>query len=124
MVHGVDRAVGRRGLIGRGVGHHVGPHRQIQFPVGKDLPQAVQVAGSGQVHRNVVGEEVHVELVRHGHADDLPPHQGGLGLFGPGELVDGEIHLHPQVPDLLDDALVAQGEGVEGAGKKATLEGV
>ncbi len=118
VVQGVDGAGRRRRPVGGGVGHHVGAHRQVQLPAGKDLPQPVQVLRRGQVHRDVVGEEVHVELVRHGHADDLPPHQGGLGLLGPGELVDGQVHLQPQVPDLLDDALVAQGEGVEGAGEE------
>ncbi|CAN4002819.1 DUF4406 domain-containing protein, partial [Dysosmobacter welbionis] len=118
VVHGVDGPRHRCRLVGGGVGYHVRAHRQVQLPAGKDLPQPVQVLRRGQVHWDVVGEEVHVELVRHGHADDLPPHQGGLRLLGPGELVDGQIHLHPQIPDLLDDALVAQGEGVEGAGKE------
>ena len=70
-----------------------------------------------------MGEEVHVELIRHGHADDLPTHQGGLGLLGPGELVHCQIDLHPQVPDGLDDALVAEGEGVEGAGEEGRAGG-
>ena len=65
-----------------------------------------------------MGEQVHIKLIGHGHADDLPPHQRGLGLFGPGELVDGQKDLEAQVPDLLDDALVAQGEGVKGAGEE------
>ena len=76
VVHGVDGPRHRCRLVGGGVGYHVRAHRQVQLPAGKDLPQPVQVLRRGQVHRDVVGEEVHVELVRHGHADDLPPHQG------------------------------------------------
>lgn len=120
MVEGVDGPVPGRHLVGGCVGHHVGSHREIQFPSGKNLPQPVQIRGRCQIDRDVVGEEVHVKLIRYGHGDDLPPHQGGLGLFGPRELVHSQVHFKPQIPDLLDDALVAQGEGVEGPRENAT----
>ena len=121
VVQMVDGAGRGRGLVGGGTRHHVGPHRQIQRLPREHLPQAVQVGGGGQVHREVVGEEIHVELVRHGHADNLPPDERGLGLLGPGELVHRQIHLEPQVPDGLDDALMAEGEGIEGAGEEGGL---
>ena len=123
MPQGVDGA-GRRGrLVGRGVGNHIGSHSEVNFSAGEDLPQAAEVSRIGQIHRNVMGEKVHVELVRHGHADDLAAHQGGLGLFRPGEFIHGQIDLHPQIPDLLYDALVAQGEGIEGTGEERHLVG-
>ena len=62
-----------------------------------------------------MGEDVDVKFVGHGHADDLPPDEGGLGLLRPGELVHGQVDLQPQVPDGGDDALVGEGEGVKGA---------
>ena len=118
VVHGVDGPRHRCRLVGGCVGYHVRAHRQVQLPAGKDLPQPVQVLRRGQVHWDVVGKR----YTSNSSATDMLticlPHQGGLRLLGPGELVDGQIHLHPQVPDLLDDALVAQGEGVEGAGKE------
>ena len=59
-----------------------------------------------------------VELVRHGQAGDPAADPVGLGLLRPGELVDGQHDLIAQVPDGLDDALVGEGEGVEGAGEE------
>ena len=102
-------------FVGRGIGDYVGSHRQIGPPAAADPLQSFQIGGGGQVHGNVVGEEIHIELVGHGHADDLPPDQGGLGLLGPGELIDRQVHLKPQIPDFLDDTFVAQREGVESA---------
>ena len=42
----------------------------------------------------------------------------GLGLLGPGEFVHRQIDLEPQVPNSVNNALVGQGEGVEGAGEE------
>ena len=121
VVQGVDGAGCGRRFIGRGVCHYVGTDSQIQLPPGEHLPQAVQVGGSCQVHGNVVGEQIHVEFIGHGHTDDLPPHQGRLGLFGPGEFIHRQVDLKAQVPDGQHDALVAEGEGVEGAGEERRL---
>ncbi|MPM84545.1 hypothetical protein SDC9_131618 [bioreactor metagenome] len=104
--------------IGGGVGNHVGPHGQIQLPAGKYLPQAVQALGVGQIDGDVVGKEVHAELIRHGHGHNLPPDQRGLRFFRPRKLVDGEIDLEAQIPDGLHNSLVRQGKGVESAGEK------
>ena len=43
MVEVVDGPVPGRYLVGGCVGNHIGSHREIQFPSGKDLPQPVQV---------------------------------------------------------------------------------
>ena len=59
-----------------------------------------------------------MEVPRHRQADDLPADQVGLGLLGPGELIHRQIDLEAQVPDGVDDPLVGQGEGVEGAGEE------
>ena len=121
VVEVVDGAGLWLGFVGGGVSHHVGPHGKVQLPAGKDLAQAVQIVAVGKVHRDIMGEEVHVKLVGHGHTDDLAAQQGGLGLLGPGEFVNGQVHLKAQVPDLLDDALVGEGEGIEGAGEEGHL---
>ena len=123
VVHPVDGPGPGGRLIAGGVGHHVAARHDIQLLVGEQLAQPVQVVGVGDVHGDVVGEQVDVEVPRHGQVDDLPPDEMGLGLFGPGELVHGQIDLEPQVPDGLDDALVGQGEGVEGAGEEGDLSG-
>ena len=87
VVHGVDRPVHRGGLIGAGVAHHIAAHHQIDLLAGEELPQAAQVPGVGQVHRDIVGKQVDVEVPGDGQVDDLPADHVGLGLFGPGELV-------------------------------------
>ena len=123
VVHPVDGPGAGRGLIAGGVGHHVAARHNVQLLAGEQLAEPVQVLGVGDVHRDVVGEQVDVEVPRHGQVDDLPPDEMGLGLFGPGELVHRQIDLKAQVPDGLDDALVGQGEGVEGAGEEGDLSG-
>ena len=59
-----------------------------------------------------------MEHVGYGHGGDAPAQAVGLGLFGPGELVNGQQDLEALVADGPDDALVGQGEGVEGTGEK------
>ena len=105
------------------MGHHVAARHQVHLLVGEQLPQALEVCGVGDVHRDLVGEQVHVEVPGDGQVDDLPADQVGLGLLGPGELVHRQIDLEAQVPDGVDDALVGQGEGVEGAGEEGDLLG-
>ena len=121
VVEMVDRAGLGFGLVGGGACHHVGAHSEVDLPAAEDLAQAAQVIRVCQVHRDIVGEEVDVKLVGHGHADDLAAHQGRLGLLGPGEFIHRQIHLVSKVADLLHDALVRQGEGVEGAGEEGHL---
>ena len=48
----------------------------------------------------------------------------GLGLLGPGKLVHRQIDLKAQVTDGVGNALVGQGEGVEGAGEEGDLPGL
>ena len=105
------------------MGHHVAARHQVHLLIGEQLPQALQVRGVGDVHRDLVGEQVHMEVPGDGQVDDLPADQVGLGLLGPGELVHRQIDLKAQVPDGVDDALVGQGEGVEGAGEEGDLLG-
>ena len=121
VVEEMHRAGGRLRLVGGGVGHHVAAHAQVQLPSGEDVPQDIEIVGVGQIHRDVVGEDIHIVLVGHGHAHQLTADETGLCLLGPGEFVDGQIHLEAQVTDGLHDALVGQGEGVEGAGEEGCL---
>ena len=124
VIEVVDGAGRRRCPVGGGVGYHVRAHRQVQLPPCKDLPQAVQIQRRGQVYRDVVREEINVKYIRHRHAHDLPPNQRGLSLFGPGELVDGEVDLKAQVSDGTHDPLMGEGEGIEGAGEEGHLAAV
>ena len=100
------------------MGHYVAAHHQIDLLVGEELPQALQVSGIGDVHRDVVGKQVDMEVPRHRQADDLPADQVGLGLLGPGELVHRQIDLKPQIPDGVDDPLMGQGKGVKCSGEE------
>ena len=77
-----------------------------------------QIGGHGDVYRHIIGEHIHIQLVRRGHGSDLPPLELGQGPFAPGELVDGQIDIKAQRVDFLHNALVARGEGVEGAGEE------
>ena len=118
VVHGVDGPGPRLHLVGGGMGHYVAAHHQIDLLVGEELPQALQVGGIGDIHWDVVGKQVDMEVPRHRQADDLPADQVGLGLLGPGELVHRQIDLKAQIPDGVDDPLMGQREGVEGAGEE------
>ena len=81
VVHGVDGPVPGRVLVGGGVGHHVAARHQVHLLIGEQLPQALEVCGVGDVHRDLVGEQVHVEVPGDGQVDDLPADQVGLGLL-------------------------------------------
>ena len=124
MVEAVDGVRLRGPLVGRGVGHHVAAHHDGHRPPGKGLPQAAEVLGIGDVHREVLGKDVDMELIGHGHGRDAAADAVGLGPLGPGKFVDGQQHLEPPVPDGPDDALVGQGEGVEGAGEEGDGPGL
>ena len=118
MVEGVDGVRLGHLLVGRGVGHHVAAHHDGHAAAREGLAQLAQVLRVGDIHREVLGEDVDVELVRHGHGHDAAADAVGLGALGPGEFVDGQQHLEAQVADGPDDALVGQGEGVERAGEE------
>ena len=118
VVEGVD-GVRRDGLfVGRGVEHHVAAHHDGHAAAREGGAQLVEVLRVGDVHREVLREDADVEHVGHGHGGDAPAQAVGLGLFGPGELVNGQQDLEALVADGPDDALVGQGEGVEGAGEE------
>ena len=84
-------------------------------------PAGGPIQRRGQVYRDVVREEINVKYIRHRHAHDLPPNQRGLSLFGPGELVDGEVDLKAQVSDARTIPLWEREKGSKVPGKKATL---
>jgi hypothetical protein len=56
VIHAVHRSGRRRQTVGRGIGHHIGAHNQIEFPPGEDLAQNRQISRIGKVYRNVVGK--------------------------------------------------------------------
>ena len=100
------------------MGHHVTSHGDGHLPPGECLPQPVEVLRVGDVHRKILREDLHMELVRHRHGGNAPPDAVGLGALGPRELIDGQQHLEAPIPDGADDGLVGQGEGIEGTGEK------
>ena len=118
VVEGVDGIRLGRLLVGRGVDHHVAAHHDGHAAPRERLAQLAQVLRVGDVHREVLREDVNVELVRHGHGYDAAADAVGLGALGPGKFVDGQQHLEAQVADGPDDALVGQGEGVKRAGEE------
>ena len=121
VVHVVHRVFPGRGRVGRGPGDHVAAHHQVHLPAGEHRLESGQVAGVGDVHRNFIREQVHVEHIRHRHTHDLAAHQMGLGVFGPAELVNGQVHLVAHVPNGPHNALVGQGKRVERAGEEGHL---
>ena len=121
MVHPVDREIRRLRPVGGGVAHHVAADGDIKLPAREGLGEPLEVGGIGEVHRNIIREEVNMELVGHRHADNLPPDQMGLGFFRPREFVYREINLEAQIADRPHNPLVGEGEGVEGPGKEGDL---
>ena len=118
VVKGMD-GVRLHGLaIGGGVSHHVTSHGDGHLPSGEGLPQPMEVLRVGDVHREILREDLHMELVRHRHGGNAPPDAVGLGALGPRELIDGQQYLEAPIPDGSDNGLVGQGEGIEGTGEK------
>ncbi len=108
-------------FIGAGVMDHVRSRHDIDLLLRKDLPKPLKIRRIGDIDGDIVGKQVDIKLIGHGHIDDLPAHQMGLGLFRPGKLVDGQEHRIAQLPDPSCDLLVGQGERVKGARKKRHL---
>ena len=81
VVHGAGHLI--RGILpveGR-VGDDVRPHHQIELPVREELLQPLQVLRIPGVHRQLAGEEVHVEFIRDAHVDDLTADEMGLSFL-------------------------------------------
>src|SRR5699024_5213885 len=110
--------------VSGGVCHHVAARYDGYGAAGKGLPQGGEALGTGNIHRKVFREDVDVELVGHGDGRQVAAETVGLGLLAAGELVDGQHHLIPQVQDSLGDALVGEGEGVEGSGEEGDGPGL
>ena len=106
MVHRMDRIRRRSRTIGGGVAHHVAADHNIKLLAGEHPAQAAQVSGVGDVDRHIIREQLDMQLVGNRHADNLPPDQVGLGLFGPGKLVYREVDLEPEVADRPHDPLM------------------
>ena len=118
MVEAMD-GIRLRGLAIRGgVGHHVAAHHNGYLPSRERPAQSAQIFGVGNIHREILREDMHIKFIRHRHGRNLPPDAVGLGALRPGKLVDGQQHLKALVPDGPDNTLVGQGKGVKGAGKE------
>ena len=105
-------------MIGRGIADHVAARHQIEPSAGEQSAQTGQILHRGNVYRNLIGEQIHIQLIGHGHIGNLPPQQLGKGLLAPGKFVDGQIDLKTHLADLLHDTLVPRAEGVKGAGEE------
>ena len=121
MVHRMDGIFRRLQPVSRGIFHHIGSHSQVQFLVGKDCLQFPDIFRVGDVHRQVLREGIDVLHIRHGHVHDFPAHEPGLGVFRPGEFIQGQIHCKPHIPDPPGHCFVSAAEGIEGAGVEADL---
>ena len=100
---------------------HVGARHDINLLLRKDLPQPLQIRRIGDIDGDIVGEQMDIKLIGHGHIDDLPAHQMGLGLFRPGKFVNGQEYRIAQLPDPPGDLLVGQSERVKGAREERHL---
>lgn len=100
---------------------HVGARHDIDLLLRKDLPQPLQIRRIGDIDGDIVREQMDVKFIGHGHIDDLPAHQMGLGLFRPGKFVNGQEHRIAQLPDPPGDLLVGQSERVKGAREERYL---
>ena len=96
----------------------VAARHQVELPAREEVGEALEILRRGDVDGDFVGEEVHVPEPSHGHAHDLPPPELGQGMLAPGEFVHGQVDLEAPGANLLHNALVAGGEGVEGAGEE------
>ena len=118
VVKGVDGVL-RRGLaVGGRICHHVAAHHNGHLPARESPAQGGEVVRVGDVDREVLREDMDMELVRCGDGGDAAADAVGLGLLRPGELVNSQHDLIAQIPDGLDNALMGEGEGVEGAGEE------
>ena len=106
MVHRMNRIFNRFLLIRRGIGNDIAADHDIQLFSGKHLSQAFQIRRIGNIDRNLIREQVHMELIRHRHTHDLTADQMRLRLFRPGKFIDRQKHLIAAVADLADNLLV------------------
>ena len=81
MVHRMNRIFNRFLLIRRGIGNDIAADHDIQLFSGKHLSQAFQIRRIGDIDRNIIREQVHMELIRHRHTHDLTADQMRLRLF-------------------------------------------
>ena len=116
VIHAVDGVGSGGSLIGGGIGYHITAGHQIDLAAGEQIYHPLQIGGIGNVHRNIVGEEMDVEVTGYRQIDDLAADQMRLGLLGPGELIHGQIDIKAHIPDGMDNTLVRQGKGIKRAG--------
>ena len=103
------------------MGNDIRSNNKVELPAREHLLQLLQILRAAGIDGQLVGEQVHVELVRDAHVDDLPADEMRLCPLGPGEFVHGQIHFESHVSDHLRDALVGQSEWVEGAREEGHL---
>ena len=106
MVKRVD-GIRLHGLsVRRRVRDNVAADHDGHLPPWECLAQLAQVSGIGDVHREILREDVDIELIGHGHRRDAAADAVGLRALRPREFVDGEQHLEAEVADGAHDALV------------------
>ena len=121
VVHRMNRIFDRFLLIRRGIGNDIAADHDKQLFSGKHLSQAFQIRRVGDIDRNIIWEQVHMELIRHRHAHDLTADQMRLRLFRPGKFIDRQKYLIAEVADLADNLLVRQRKRVKRAREECHL---
>ena len=106
VVHRMNRIFDRFLLIRRGIGNDIATDHDIQLFSGKHLSQAFQIRRIGDIDRNIIREQVHMELIRHRHTHNLTADQMRLRLFRPGKFIDRQKYLIAEVANLADNLLV------------------
>ena len=115
MVHCPDGIAHLRIPVERSAGNDVASHHQVDLPAGEQLLQVIQIRRISRIQRKIRREQVHMELIRHRHVDDLTADIMRLRLLGPGEFIHRQVDLEAHVADHPRNSLVGQREGIEGA---------
>lgn len=71
----------------------------------EEFLQAANICFIGNIDGNVIRERIDVLFIGNGHIHDLTPHQAGLGMLGPGKLIEGQVDFKAHIPDFRATAL-------------------
>ena len=81
-----------------------------------ELPEIVRVR---DVDRDLVREEIDVEIPRDGHVDDLPADEVGLRFLGPGKFIDSQIDFKTHFADRPNNSTVGKRKGIKSSRKNS-----
>ena len=73
----------------------------------------------GNVDRDIIREDVKPLLIRDRHRQNGLAQHMRQRLFGPGKLIDSQIHFKTHITDRCGDRLMSQTERIEGSREKS-----